>query len=109
MTTDSDHVTDNAEPICDAALKALVVVLRHEAPLPLGLRARVEAKVLATIRRPKAPRYSHLAAACGLFILLGSRPDVVVAGPLAVLLFAAVAAYVRFIGALDGEDENAES
>jgi hypothetical protein len=109
MTTEPERLPDNAVAVGDAALKTLAAALRREAPLPLGLRARVEAKVLAAIRRPKAPRYSHLAAGCGLFLLLGSRPDVVVVGPLTVLLFAAVGAYMRFVGALDGEDDIAES
>lgn len=82
---------------------SLASVLRREAPLPLGLRARVEAKVLSAIRRPSAPRVSRLAAGCGLFLLLGAQPNVVLIGPLAVLLFVAVAAYVRFVAVLEDE------
>jgi hypothetical protein len=83
----------------------LQAALREEAALPLGLRARVEAKVVTAIRHPAASRSGHLAGACGLFLLLGARPNVVVVGPLAILLFLTVAAYVRYVGTLDGEDQ----
>ena len=89
-------------------LNSLAASLRREAELPLGLRARVEAKVLGVIRRPAAPRLSHLVAGCGLFLALGARPDVVVLGPLAIMLFVVVAAYMRFIGMLDEEAEGAQ-
>lgn len=89
-------------------LNSLAVALRREAELPLGLRARVEARVLGIIRQPATPGLSRLAAGCGLFLVLGTRPDVVLVGPLAIMLFVVVAAYVRFIGMLDGEEEGAQ-
>ena len=85
----------------DVIPASLVTALRQEASLPLGLRARVEAKVLAAIRQPARPGLSQLIAGCGLFLILGAQPEVVVLGPLAVLLFVVVAGYVRLIVALD--------
>jgi hypothetical protein len=99
------HATPPADPADDVALGPLTDALRRESPLPLGLRARVEARVLSTIRKPASSGLAHLITGCGLFLLLGARPEVVVVGPLAVLLFAAVVAYARFVGVLDGEDE----
>jgi hypothetical protein len=99
------YATPPADPADELALGPLTDALRRESPLPLGLRARVEASVLATIREPASSGLAHLIIGCGLFLLLGARPEVVVVGPLAALLFAAVAAYVRFVGVLDREDE----
>jgi hypothetical protein len=103
------QATPPADPADEIALGRLTAALRHESPLPLGLRARVEANVLATIRKPAAPGPAHLITGCGLFLLLGARPEVVVVGPLAVLLFAAVTAYVRFVTVVDGEGEQEQA
>jgi hypothetical protein len=100
-----EQVASDADLPNGPALRSLQAALREEAALPLGLRARVEAKVVTAIRHPAASRFGHLAGGCGLFLLLGARPDVVVVGPLAVLLFLAVAAYMRYVGTLDEEDQ----
>lgn len=88
---------------------SLTAALRQEASLPLGLRARVEAKVLAALRQPSGPGLSPVMAGCGLFVILGARPEVVVLGPLAILLFVVVAGYARFVLALGAEGEGSES
>jgi hypothetical protein len=103
------HATPPADPADEIALGLLADALRHESPLPLGLRARVEARVLTMIRKPASSGLAHLITGCGLFLLLGSRPEVVVVGPLAVLLFAAVTAYVRFVTIVGGEGEQEQA
>jgi hypothetical protein len=105
---ESGQIRSGMDRLDVTALEVLRTALRTEVPLPLGLRARVEAKVLRSLRLHTVPGHARLAVGCGLFLLLGARPEVVVIGPLAVLLFAAVIAYVRFVGMLDGDDEGAD-
>lgn len=99
----SDPPGPDASMPDDVIPPSFVTALRQEASLPLGLRARVEAKVLTAIRRPGRPVRSQLMAGCGLFLILGAQPEVVVLGPLAVLLFVVVAGYVRLVMAIDDD------
>ncbi len=103
----SDPSARDASVPDDVIPPSLVTALRLEAALPLGLRARVEAKVLAAIRQPARPGLSQLIAGCCLFLILGAQPEVVVLGPLAILLFVVAAGYVRLVLGMD--DEGAES
>jgi hypothetical protein len=85
----------------------LGTLLRQEAELPLGVRARVEARVLASIREAEPLGWdTRVAAACAL--LIGLRP-----GPAPVVLVAAVVLAlgigVLYARLLDWEGERDES
>ncbi len=91
------------EPLTPDDVETLRAALREEAPLPLGMRSRIEARTLLAIHSPRVNWGAHLVIGCVLFLVLGAQPEVVVIGPLTLGLFAAVALYVRLLGAVDEE------